>query len=66
MPVKCGFCGRSLLNDEVGLMRKIFESDAKRGVWRCLTCMADYLECEEDELREKIEEFKSEGCKLFS
>ena len=28
-------------------------------------CLADYLECTVDELLDKIEEFKAEGCKLF-
>jgi biotin operon repressor len=32
----------------------------------CFPCMAEYLECSEDDLREKVEEFKREGCKLFS
>lgn len=31
----------------------------------CMDCLADYLECTVDELLEKIEEFKAEGCKLF-
>ena len=66
MPDVCGFCGRPLLKDEIGLTRKILESDSKRGIWRCLSCMADYLECGEDELQEKIEEFKAGGCELFS
>lgn len=31
----------------------------------CLDCLADYLECTTDELLDKIEEFKEEGCTLF-
>ena len=27
--------------------------------------LVEYLECGEEELREKVEEFKAEGCKLF-
>lgn len=64
--VACIFCGRALTRDEQGLNKKILEGDVRRGLWRCLSCMAEYLECTEDELSEKIEEFKSEGCKLFS
>ena len=62
----CRICGRALTKDERGLNRKILEADAKTGFWRCLTCLAAFLECDEEELREKIDEFKAEGCKLFS
>lgn len=62
----CSFCDRVLTKDEQGLNKKILEGDVRRGLCRCLSCMAEYLECEEEELRDKIEEFKSEGCKLFS
>ena len=61
----CRICGRVLTKDEVGLNKKILDGDVKNGVWRCLSCMAENLECEVDELEEKIQEFKAEGCKLF-
>lgn len=63
--IECKVCGRILEKDEKGLNRKILDGDVKNGIWRCLTCMADYLECDEDELKDKIEEFKAQGCKLF-
>ena len=31
----------------------------------CLDCLAEYLDCTVQELLDKIEEFKEEGCKLF-
>ena len=62
----CSICGRELTKDESGLNKKILDGDIKRGIWRCLTCVAEYLECDEGDLGEKIEEFKSQGCKLFS
>ncbi len=61
----CKICGRELTKDEAGLNKKILDGDVKNEIWRCLSCMAEYLECDDDELREKIEEFKAEGCKLF-
>ena len=64
--INCKICGRQLTKDEQGLNKKILEGDVKNDLWRCLSCMSEYLECEQDELREKIEEFKAEGCKLFS
>lgn len=30
-----------------------------------LDCLAEYLDCTVQELLDKIEEFKEEGCKLF-
>lgn len=64
--VVCSFCDRVLTSDEQGLNKKILDGDVRRRLWRCLSCMAEYLECTEDELYDKIEEFKAEGCKLFS
>ena len=31
----------------------------------CFSCLAEYLEVEEEFLREKVEEFRDEGCTLF-
>lgn len=31
----------------------------------CLSCLAEQLEVTEEELVDKINEFKEEGCKLF-
>ena len=62
----CRYCEAALDRNEIGLNKKMFEVDAKRGFYMCLSCKAEYLECSEEELREKIEDFKKEGCKLFS
>mgnify|MGYP000835597786 CR=1 FL=1 len=32
----------------------------------CMDCLADYLGCTVQDILDKIEEFKEEGCKLFS
>ena len=61
----CHVCEETLDKNAVGLNKKLFEYDAKRNIYRCLPCMAEYLECSVDELLEKVEEFKAEGCKLF-
>ncbi len=63
--INCRICAQLLTKDEKGINQKILDGDVKNGIWRCLTCMADYLECEEDELKDKIKEFKAQGCKLF-
>lgn len=63
---KCRYCELNLDRNIIGLNKKLFEDDSKRNLFMCLACMAEYLECSEDDLLEKIEEFKREGCKLFS
>ena len=65
-PKECQYCHAGLSRDEIGLNKKLFEADAKKGKYSCLPCMAESLECSEEELIEKIKEFKSEGCKLFA
>lgn len=62
----CQYCDKALSKDEVGLSRKLFEAESKRGKLTCLPCMAEILEVSEEDLRDKIEEFKAAGCKLFS
>ena len=64
---KCRYCDKSpLAKDEMGLNKKLFEMEARKNLFMCLRCMANYLDCSEQELQDKIEEFKREGCKLFS
>ena len=62
----CRYCEITLTRNAIGLNKKLFEEDTKRSLYMCIPCMAEYLECSEDDLREKVEEFKREGCKLFS
>ena len=31
----------------------------------CLTCLADFLDVSAQDILDKIDEFKAEGCKLF-
>jgi len=60
----CYVCGKEPLSkDEIGLTKKIINK--KTPVFYCLHCLADYLEVSEEELLDKIEEFKEEGCTLF-
>lgn len=61
----CYVCGkRPLSKNEIGLSKKLIGSNTKN--FYCIACLAEYLEVTEEELLEKIEEFKEEGCKLFS
>lgn len=45
-------------------VRRCWEKAQKK--FFCLDCFASYLDTTVEELNEKIEEFKEEGCKLFS
>ena len=64
-PKTCRYCQTELDKDSIGLNKKLFDEDAKRGNLTCVLCMAEVLECSVDDLLAKIEEFKAEGCKLF-
>ena len=60
----CYACNKSPLSkNEIGLVKKLI--DKKSDKFYCLGCLAEMLEVTEEELLEKIEEFKEEGCTLF-
>ena len=60
----CIMCGKqNLTKDDVGLNKKLLGTDIKN--YYCIDCLAEYLGCSVEELMDKIEEFKAEGCKLF-
>ena len=62
--VNCIICGKSDLNkDTLGINKKLLGENITN--YYCLDCLAEYLECTVEELLDKIEEFKAEGCKLF-
>ena len=61
---KCYVCGKTCLTkDEIGLTKKLI--DRKSINFYCIDCLADYLEVTTEELMDKLEEFKEEGCTLF-
>lgn len=61
----CYICGKKALSkNEIGLTKKLIGKETKE--FYCIDCLADYLEVTTEELIAKIEEFKEEGCKLFS
>ena len=60
----CIACGKEPLSkDEIGINKKLLSEQAEN--FYCMDCLADYLEVETQDLLDKIEEFKEEGCKLF-
>ena len=61
---KCVICGKTSLDkNTVGINKKLFGTDIIN--FYCIDCLAEYLDCTVEELLDKIEEFKEEGCPLF-
>ena len=64
MRINCVIYGKKdLEKDTVGINKKLLGEDIEN--FYCMDCLADYLGCTVQELLDKIEEFKEEGCKLF-
>lgn len=62
---KCYLCGKvPLSKNEIGLTKKLIDQKAKS--FFCLSCLAEELDVTEEELMAKVEDFKNEGCTLFS
>lgn len=60
----CSTCWKEpLTKDEIGISKKMLGEKTKK--FYCIDCLAAYLEVTTEELLDKIEEFKEEGCKLF-
>lgn len=60
----CLACGKKELDkDTIAINKKLLGVDVKS--FYCMECLADYLGCTVDDLLDKIEEFKDEGCTLF-
>ena len=62
--INCAYCDKEKLSkNDIGLNKKLIHSQIERMM--CLTCMAEYFERTEEELKEMIERFKRQGCALF-
>ena len=60
---KCCVCEATLSKNEVGLNKKLIGEHTGKNF--CLSCLAIHLDTAAEDLLEKIEDFKSEGCTLF-
>ena len=60
---KCKFCGSTLKKDWIALNQKLIHRDLKE--FMCLKCLAEDFNCTVEDLQNKIEQFKEEGCTLF-
>ena len=64
MKCNCIICGKTIEEkDTIGINKKLLGAEIIN--FYCMGCLADYLEVSVDDLKEKIAEFKEEGCILF-
>lgn len=62
--INCISCKKKELSkNEIGINKKLISENVVN--YYCLNCLADYLEVSVQDILDKIEEFKDEGCKLF-
>jgi len=64
MKDKCNVCEATLEKNTIGLNKKLLGRNIER--FLCMDCLASYLEVTKEDLLEKINEFKAQGCILFS
>ena len=62
--IDCFVCRKQgLSKNEIGLNKKLLDQNITQ--LYCIDCLAGYLEVTTEELLDKIEDFKAEGCSLF-
>ena len=61
---ECTSCRKMpLTKDEIGISRKLLDVDTKE--LYCIDCLAAYLEVMPEDIQDKIQMFKEDGCVLF-
>ncbi len=64
MTIHCEVCGTVITEkDVIALNKKLYSRNIRQ--FYCLRCMAENLEVSEEDLLDKIDEFKEAGCVLF-
>lgn len=62
--INCVSCGKETLEkNEIGINIKLLGEQTE--AFYCMNCLAEYLGVSEEDIFDKIEEFKEQGCKLF-
>ena len=61
--VKCCICESELEKNTVGLNKKF--CGRKLTKYYCMICLASHLDVSVEDLMEKVEDFKAQGCMLF-
>ena len=60
---KCFVCNSNVVSDIEALNKKLFGRKVEK--FFCLVCLAEYLEVTSEELLDRIQDFKEQGCSLF-
>ncbi|MEY8356735.1 hypothetical protein AALB39_25760 [Lachnospiraceae bacterium 54-53] len=61
---RCISCGQdNLPRNTVGINKKLLGEHIES--YYCMDCLAEYLDVTVEDLYDKIEEFKEDGCELF-
>ena len=61
---ECTSCRKiPLTKDEIGASKKLLGIDTQE--LYCLDCLAAYLEVTPEDIQDKIQMFKEDGCELF-
>ena len=64
MDKNCISCGmENLSKDTIGINQKLLGE--KTEFFYCIGCLSEYLGVSEQDILDKIEEFKEQGCRLF-
>ncbi len=62
--IDCVSCGKiRLQKDTIGINEKLLGNGIEN--YYCMDCLAEYLNVSVEDLLDKIEEFKEQGCTLF-
>ena len=62
--IACSSCGKyPLAKDEIGASKKLLGTDSEQCY--CIDCLAAYLEVTPEDIQDKIQRFKEDGCTLF-
>ena len=61
---RCYRCGREVIPLESGLTKKLVGRGATR--YLCKSCLAAHFGCTEEDLDRAAEEYRKQGCALFS
>lgn len=63
MSPTCLSCGAPLTGDDIGAHKKLINRGAT--AFLCIPCLAKHFKVEEKLIRDKIVQFKKDGCTLF-
>ena len=59
---QCLECGSKLSKNEFGISVKFY---GEKGHKMCINCISEQLKVTTEDILDKIEEYKNEGCTLF-